>query len=174
MDRDQSPRNLDEATRRRPDFAGGEVVVLADRREWRLPIVGARIEPRITAAGPVPVPIWFVGDGPTDPAFEDAMQAAYDRFIGVAPGEHPGQQRIIDLGTVLLRRNYDVTPGEADWLLYEGFWRRARGDGCFLSLAAAASNAIMRLGFAGPLERAERLKAGLPRHRGPAFEAGAN
>ncbi len=165
--------DLDEQDRRRTDFAGGELVRLANRQDWRFPTVEARLETRITPSGPVPMAIWVVGSGPTDQAFEDRIQAAHNQFM-LAPTDMVPQQIIIDLGTVLLQRNYDLTTAESDWLIYEGFWRQARLDCRFISQAGQTSTAIMRLGLQEPMDRATRLTQGLPRYHGQRFDVRAN
>lgn len=164
---------IEEATRRRPDFAGGETIELANRNRWHFPEVEVVLQTRIGSDGPVPVPIFVVGSGPIDPAFEDALQAAHEAFMLSRPGS-TGQQPMIDLATILLRRNYDLTIQECDWLVYRGFWETARRDGRAFSRGAEAWPNIIRIGFTEPLDRTSRLTAGLPRHQGQRFDVGAN
>jgi len=161
---------FDEASRRRPDFAGGESVELANQQSWHFPTVTPRLETRIGSSGPIHLPIWVVDDGPVDQAFEDQFQAALDAFIEVAGEEGMAQQVVIDLATVLLQRNYSLTRDECDWLVFEGFWQQARHDTRFLTVASQVVASTIRLGLKEPMDRLEPLKRGLPRHEGQAFQ----
>ena len=71
-------------------------------------------------------------------------------------------------------RRPDFSPGEAIVLADDQPWTlpivEARLDVRFLTTAGDATSTVMRIGFAEPLERVERLKQGLPRHQGQRFE----
>lgn len=175
--------DLDEASRRRVDFVGDEPIRLANEQTWYFPVVGVRRETWVGTSGPVLVPVWVVGQGrnsvatpdgtgaPEEKSFDDQLQAAHNGFIrGAEVGAAMPHQTVIDLGTVLLRRNYRVTVEEADWLLFEGFWQQARRDSRFIGWAAEVVTMILRVGLTEPLDQAERIKQSIPRHQGQTFE----
>lgn len=122
---------LDETSLRRPDFAGGTPVRLADGRDWTLPRPRVRFVP---------------DDGPTGFATCLALAGAddYQALLDAAAAAEAGPDVIrteLALGRRLLLANYDLTPGQVADLLQFGYDEAADPE------AAALREAVTGVAF---------------------------
>jgi hypothetical protein len=115
---------LDEKSKRRPDFAGGTAVVLADGQEWTLakPLVRFAFD-----SGEDGFTTTLSVNGVDD--FASLMRdvdAAYEKVYGDRDAAGDEKARVdfgpviraeLAVGAALLRRNYDLTPEEMSSVL---------------------------------------------------------
>ncbi|MBX6312899.1 MAG: hypothetical protein IRY99_08300 [Isosphaeraceae bacterium] len=135
---------------RRPDFAPGEGIILADGQIWSLPRPRARIVLRIERFGLVADPQWTCG-GRSEPQFD----ASFWQELQAEPEDGLA----VNLVSILLGRNYFLSPRQRAWLLRDGFdLRDAAGRLAFRQ----AWETLIPLAMERPGHALRRLLGGLP------------
>jgi hypothetical protein len=97
---------IDEASRRRPEFAGGVPITLPDGQSWYFYEPGGRAR--------YPGYLWRFGDD-VAPEIEEELSRSFDLSIDPLCTELPEQDHAdacVDSAYILLTRNYDVNPDE--------------------------------------------------------------